>query len=85
MLNDLEHLCKPSTVDISIDALDEVHHSSDHLPTPALVPNTMIPESLSCERRDCVDGVANETTGGMRIEREKEDDEEMMCVPEGFK
>ena len=44
----------------------------------------MVPERLSGEGRVGLSSVSHETSSGMGVERQHEDDEQMMGVPEGL-
>lgn len=83
--NNFDNLSLASAADLAIQTVEEVQTASDKLPSPALVTNAVRPEVVLVERRVGRDCVSDETARCMCIHAEQERDEQVMCVPEGFK
>lgn len=85
MFDDLDDFGESPALDLAVDPLDQVDSSGDNFPAPALVADAVVPELLSGKGRDGVYSITYETAGSVRIQCQKEDDEEMMGVPESLK
>lgn len=85
MSDNLDNLGFPSAANFAVEAVEQVQSTSDKFPSPSLVPNAMVPEVLSGERRKVGHSIANEAARGVRVHAKQEGNEEVMSVPESLK
>lgn len=71
--------------DFSVNTLQEVEAASPELPPPAQVAKAVVPVIGTGEGRKRLDRVADEASGRMSVEGEKEWNKEVMGIPKGFK
>lgn len=82
MTDDFEDLCRSARIYFTIYPLKKVETTSDKLPSPAFIPNAMVPKRLASERRVGERGVTHETLRGVGIKSQEERDKQVVCVPE---
>lgn len=84
MTDHLGDLSCASGTNLAVEPFKEIKTTTNKLPSPTFITQTMIPEFLSCKWRNRVCGIPHETTGGMSVECEHERHEQMMRIPKRF-
>ena len=68
MADNFRDLRLSSSSDFAIKSLDEVKTTSNQLPSPAFIANTVLPEGLPSERRYRLICIPHETSCSMGVE-----------------
>lgn len=84
MLNDLGDFCLLPRPDLPPDTLKEVDSKSPKSKPPTLVSDTVLPENLTCERREWLWGITHETPGGVGVQGKDENESKVVGVPKRF-
>ena len=79
--DDLDDLCLAPAADLSVEAVEKIKATTDKLPSPTFVTDTMGPEVVMIERRKSRGSVTDEAASRVRVHAEKEWDKQVMCVP----
>ena len=84
MADDFRDFCRSPRVDLTVNALKEIQPSTPELPPPSLIANAVSPEWLTCERRERLYRVPDETASCMGIQSKQERNKQMVGVPKCF-
>lgn len=82
MANDTGNLGSTASTDLTVETLNQVDTATKQLPSPTFVTDTVLPEDLTGERRECVGGVTDEAAHSVRVHAQQEGDEQVVSVPE---
>ena len=84
MLDNLDNFGLTTSTNFTVQTLKEVDSTSEELPSPTFVTNTMRPEVVACERRERLRRVTDEATNGVCVHAQEEWNEQMVSVPKGL-
>ena len=84
MADNARNFCSSSSTNLAPQSLEQVKATSDQLPSPAKVANTVRPVIVSSEWRNGLRGISDETANRVGIEGKEEGDKKMVSVPESF-
>lgn len=82
MADNTSDLGSTTSTDLTVETLNQVDAATKQFPSPTFVTNTVLPEDLTRERRECVGGVTDEATHSVRVHAQQERNEQVVSVPE---
>lgn len=75
----------PTRPDFTIQPFKEINSTTPELPSPALIPQAVVPKVGPGKRRKWLGRISHETPGCVGVETQHERDKEMMRVPKRLK
>lgn len=84
MFDDFDNFCWPASANLSIYSFGQIQSTTDQLPSPALISETVVPEIFASKRRHGLDSIPNEASSSMAVHGQKKRYKQMMRVPKRF-
>lgn len=82
MADNASNLGGTACADLTVETLNQVDTATKQFPSPTFVTDTVLPEDLSGERRECVGRVTDEAADSVGVHAQQERDEQVVSVPE---
>lgn len=85
MADNTSNFCCPTSSDFAVQTLKQIDSTTEKLPSPSFVANTVFPEGFPGKRRIGICRVAHKATDSVRVHAQEEGDKKVVRVPECLK